>query len=916
MAGESPGKSDQQKSSGETARGARDPRLTAFREGEADGGHASVAVAESGAASAEEESERPEAAGSGDASDVRESESAEPEGAETESGLPVRPKDEAPSPEATSGGAGETDKPEGSDARLREAVAAWVATDEPDAEAEAGGDGKGDAGAEGAGAEGDAASDDTSSDAEPGGEGAGASRTEKAAADAEGDEDREDADSVDKGEAASDDASSDGSVDRKTAVFRTADVAADSGGDEDRAKAASDTESDGDAESGVKGDSGASGGKDDAGASRTEKAAADGDDADSGGEGDASSGGSVDRKTAAFRTPKTDPDADRDDDAASGDGKRASGGRRPAWAGADDDGDEGGEKAASGDGDAKPSGRSVDQKTAVFRAPKVDEDGKPIDRPTAAFGVLPEKKTGVDQPTTAIKALPGDADKSGKGTKRSEGENERTSKFVPLRSPDDPAPAPASAKAKAPEKAKAPAKPDTAPAKPGELPETERTKQQPLPPQTPDGKQPAPLDLLAELTNRPPKPETPIRTAVRRVKIWTPLVLLLVVLVAIAQAVRPLPDPELTLTADASYAFKGDKLAMPWSGEGQSAAEVEGVGSLGTSGAQKPVPIASVTKVMTAYVVLKNHPLKAGAEGPRITIDATAAEESGSADESRASVKEGQKFTQHQLLQLLLINSSNNIARLLARWDAGSLDAFTKKMNDAAKSLGMKNTTYTDPSGLKESTKSTAEDQLKLAKAAMQSEAFREVVATPNTQIPGLDGKIYNNNNLLVKPGVIGIKTGSSTPAGGALMWGAVRTIDGKKQRILGVVLEQRAPTTLDASLQLAQTESYKLITTVQDALTSATVIKKGDVVGQVDDGLGGTTPVVATKDLKAVGWAGLNVDIKIGDGGKTIPHSAKAGTVVGEVTVGSGPGRVKAPVALQNDLSEPSFGAKLTRIS
>ena len=1037
MAGESPGKSDQQKSSGETARGARDPRLTAFREGEADGGHAALAVAEdasepapdeSEAASAEAESESPEAGGDDGAADVRESESAEPEGGETESGLPVRPTDEAPSSEATtSGGAGETDKPEGSDSRLREAVAAWVASDEPDADGEAEGDDaakaasgvKGDSGASGAkddalgedadsggkgdeGASGDAASDDASSDgpvdrktavfrtadvapdadgdedrtkaasdaesdndaasggkgdsAASGGEGAGASRTEKA--DAEG----EDADSAAEGGAASDDVSSVGPVDRKTATFRTAEVAPDADGDEDRTKAASDAESDNDAASGGKGagtsrtekadvdgedadlaaegdalgEDADSGGKDDAGASRAEKAAADaeGDDADSaanaGAEGDAasddaSSDGPVDRKTAAFRTPKTDPDADRDDDAASGakddasasaEGKgdsgasgddKRSGGRRPAWAGSDDEG---------GEGDDKPSGRSVDQKTAVFRAPKVDEDGKLVDRPTSAFGVLPEKKKGVDQPTTAIKALPSDADKGGKGTKRSEGENERTSKFVPLRSTDDPAPAKAKAPAKEPEKAKAPAKPDTAPAKPGELPETERTKQQPLPPQTPDGKQPAPLDLLAELTNRPPKPETPIRTAVRRVKIWTPLVILLVVLLGIAQAVRPLPEPELKLTADASYAFKGEKLAMPWSGEGQSAAEVEGVGSLGTSGAQKAVPIASVTKVMTAYVVLKDHPLKAGAEGPRIKIDATAAEESGSSDESRASVKEGQSFTQHQLLQLLLINSSNNIARLLARWDAGSLDAFTKKMNDAAKSLGMKNTTYTDPSGLKESTKSTAEDQLKLAKAAMQSEAFREVVATPNTQIPGLDGKIYNNNNLLVKPGVIGIKTGSSTPAGGALMWGAVRTIDGKKQRILGVVLEQRAPTTLDASLQLAQTESYKLITAAQDALTSATVIKKGDVVGQVDDGLGGTTPVVATKDLKAVGWAGLNVDIKIGDGGKTIPHTAKAGTVVGEVTVGSGPGRVKAPVALQNDLSEPSFGAKLTRIS
>ncbi|MFI0815005.1 D-alanyl-D-alanine carboxypeptidase [Streptomyces sp. NPDC021098] len=950
MAGESPGKSDQQKSSGETARGARDPRLTAFREGEAevDGGRSAVAVAEDaadGTASAEAEAERPEAAGDGDALDVRESEGSESaeaeaesedaEGAEaTSSGLPVRPgaasSSNAEDKSGESGESGKTEKPEGSDARLREAVAAWVSSDDSDAD----------------GAAGDAKS-------ASGGEGSGADRPAEAAADAEGDEGDED-----------EGASSDSPVDQKTAVFRTAKAEPDAEGDEDAKggaertaeatsdadgdgqaasgaqgdddaakaesglkedagtsgakgtaeaasdadgdagdakaasgdrQAASDAQGDDDADSGAKGDSGASGGG--AATSRSAKAAADAEgdedrkgadaDADSGAKGEdgegASSKAPIDRKTAEFRTAKA-----ADDDADGGD-KRASGERRPTWAGGDDD--------------DKSSGSGVDQKTAVFRAPKVedkaedkkdDEGGKALDRPTAAFGVLPEKK------------------------KRSEGENERTSKFVPLRSTDDPAPAPAKAKpeAKAKAEAKAPAKPDTAPAKPADVPETERTKQQPLPPQTPDGKQPAPLDLLAQLTNKPPKPETPVRTAVRRVKIWTPLVLLLVVILGVAQAVRPLPDPELKLTADASYAFKGDKLAMPWSGEGQSAAEVEGVGSLGTSGEQKPVPIASVTKVMTAYVVLKEHPLKAGAEGPRIKIDPTAAKESESADESRASVKAGQSFTQHQLLQLLLINSSNNIARLLARWDAGSLDAFIKKMNDAAKSLGMKNTTYTDPSGLKESTKSTAADQLKLAKAAMQSDAFREVVATPNTDIPGLDGKIYNNNNLLVKPGVIGIKTGSSTPAGGALMWAAVRTIEGKKQRILGVVLEQRAPTTLDASLQLAQTESYKLISTVQDALTSATVVKKGDVVGQVDDGLGGTTPVVATKDLKAVGWAGLNVDIKIGDGGKTIPHTAKAGTVVGEVTVGSGPGQVKAPVALENDLSEPSFGAKLTRIS
>ncbi|MER8157200.1 D-alanyl-D-alanine carboxypeptidase [Streptomyces sp. NPDC094472] len=880
MAGESPGRSDQQKSSGETARGESDPRLAISREAEAAQGSTAVAVVSDDLRSGSGEPQS--------ASDEPDVTSEAASGARAEAEAEAEPKaPAADGDDAKVSGVRDGERGEGS------------GTSEAKGEPEA------DSGAPDESPKGDAPEPDVEPEADADGAGGADADVE-----AEGASEAEAKAEADEGGGES----SKPSVDQRTAVFRTVTPKAD--GDA-KAEGASEAEVETEAD-------------------------------EDGGE---SSESSVDQRTAVFRTVKPTTDGDAKAEGAS----------------------EAEAKAEADEGGGESSESSVDQRTAVFRTvtPKTDGDAKaedkdkkeaaekdepkgasekaaasdahddasdkPVDRPTAAFGVLPEKpgkdgKKGVDQPTTAFKAVsppadkktsekPSDAKSSEKASDAkpsekapgkkpaAESDNERTSKFVPLRSPDDPAPSKPATAPTAPAASSAPAAP------PAGVPEAERTKQQPLPPMTSDGKQPAPLDLLAQLTNTPPKPETPMRTAVRRVKIWTPLAALLVIILGVIQALRPLPEPSLKLTADSSYRFGGGELSLPWPGQGQSAAEVEGVGSLGTSGEQKPVPIASVTKVMTAYVVLKDHPLKGDAQGPKITIDAQAAEEAKSADESRAEVKEGQTFTQHQLLQLLLINSSNNIARLLARWDAGSLDAFVKKMNDAAEGLGMKQTTYTDPSGLKESTKSTAADQLKLAKAAMQSEAFRAVVATPNTEIPGLDDRIYNNNNLLVKPGVIGIKTGSSTPAGGALMWGAVRTIDGKKQRILGVVLEQRATTTLDASLQLAQTNSYKLITALQDALTSATVIKKGDVVGQIDDGLGGTTPVVATKDLKAVGWSGLGVDIKIGDGGKKVPHSAKAGTVVGEVTVGTGPGQLTAPVALQDDLSEPSFGAKLTRI-
>ncbi|MFF8440713.1 serine hydrolase [Streptomyces californicus] len=604
--------------------------------------------------------------------------------------------------------------------------------------------------------------------------------------------------------------------------------------------------------------------------------------------------------------------------------------------------DSGSDKDTDTDTDAAPdSGADADGDSAADSGGGSDLRG--IDQPTAVFkAVKPGAKGtgGVDQATTALK-LPRDF---GTGTKPAakpeagqpkgksaaepgtepESDAERTSTFVPLRSDDVRTPtaprkpeagstagaagaatgvdAGTGTPARTPEAgAPAPAAPSWAAA--------ERTRQQPLPPKPP-------LDLLAELTNTPPPPETPVRTAVRRVKIWTPLVLLLLIVFAIVQVTRPLPEPSLELTAKPTYTFEGGETKLSWPGQGQSAVMVDGVGSLGTEGPQKPAPIASVAKVMTAYVILREHPLKGDEEGEKITVDQKAEDESKRPDESTAPLTKGQKLSQRQMLQLLMIPSGNNAARLLARWDAGSEDAFIDKMNDAAKDLGMKGSTYTDPSGLEKTTVSTATDQLKLAQAVMRNEVFRKIVDMPEVEIEGIDGKIYNNNNLLLQPGVSGIKTGSSTPAGGNLLWSANTKVDGKMLWIYGAVMGQQAGTgRVYDSLELSLQNSLKLIKDAQKAATSATVLKKGDVVGYVDNGFGGKTPVVATKSLKAVGWSGLEVELKVTDNGEGIDPAAKAGSEVGMVTVGTGTGKMTAPVVLQDDLAQPAFGDKLTRI-
>ncbi|MFB8777675.1 D-alanyl-D-alanine carboxypeptidase family protein [Streptomyces broussonetiae] len=543
-------------------------------------------------------------------------------------------------------------------------------------------------------------------------------------------------------------------------------------------------------------------------------------------------------------------------------------------------------------------------------APEDSEDSKapatpdapPVDQPTAVFKAVRPKKPEVDQPTTMLKlggaakaAEPEESEPEAPEPKAPEpAEAERTSRFVALKPLDEPP----VRRPPAPPAGTTAAVPQVGP---------ERTTQQPLPPKPP-------LDLLAELTNTPPPPATPLRTFVRRVKIWTPLVLLLAIVFAIVQYMRPLPTPTLTLTADDSYSFEGSFEGLPWPKEGQGAMDVAGIGTMENFGEQKPVAIGSVAKAMTAYVILKEHPLKAGEEGPEIEVDALAEKEGGydqtGGESTLNTVKAGDKLTEREAIAAIMIPSANNIARLVARWDAGSEEAFVKKMNDTAKELGMTNTTYTDPSGLEGTTVSTAVDQVKLGNELVRIPALVEITKLPEWTDPS--GQKWRNWNTLVPfDGAIGIKTGTTTTAGGNLLFAATKEVDGENVTVVGAILGQHTAPIIDTVNAVSRTAMLA----ARERLTSAKILQKGDVVGYVDDGLGGRTPVEVTEDVRAVGWAGLEVELSFEPG--DVPHTAKAGTKVGTLTVGDGSGgAVTVPVALQDELAEPGFTDRLTRVA
>ena len=300
----------------------------------------------------------------------------------------------------------------------------------------------------------------------------------------------------------------------------------------------------------------------------------------------------------------------------------------------------------------------------------------------------------------------------------------------------------------------------------------------------------------------------PARTPTRRIRIrWIRVAGLLVVIAAIAAVLG-----HQLLASSSSKASSSSTAGSPidvrrsehrgalgealpgtvWPALGQAAVQI-GQSQVHAGPNQYAAPIASVAKVMTAYLVLRDRPLRPGEDGPTIVLtdaDVADTERRRRRQESVVSVAAGEQLTERQALQALLLPSANNIAAVLARWDAGSTDRFVAGMNATARSLGMTHTRYTDPSGYDDATVSTAADQVRLVDRAMGLPVFASIVATPSTTLP-VAGTVHNTNRLLGYNGFVGVKTGSTAAAGGCFAFRAIRWIDGKRTTITGVVLRQ-----------------------------------------------------------------------------------------------------------------------------
>ncbi len=397
-------------------------------------------------------------------------------------------------------------------------------------------------------------------------------------------------------------------------------------------------------------------------------------------------------------------------------------------------------------------------------------------------------------------------------------------------------------------------------------------------------------------------------------------ILVLVIMAVIVQVSRPLPVP-LIHAADngRTLILDGHSPRIPWPAHTSATVQIEGIGSFGVHGPTAPIPIGSVAKIMTAYLILKSHPLGLYSDGPSLTMTAAEAltfRADALQNQSVMPVIAGEHLSERTLLEGLLVASGNNVAQILARWDAGSIPRFVAMMNAQARKMGMAHTIYAGPSGLNPQTVSTVTDQVRLANAAMSIPAFRQIVAMPAMEVPGVKTPEENYDYDVGHDGIIGIKTGSTTQGGASFIFAAHEHADGRLLRVEGAVAGQFGTAQQPSQLQLALSNGQRLIDAAARAVQSYTIAAPGQkiAVAQVAGSKG--VALVAKKSAVLLGWEGLPYHVQIRSTLKW-PHSlpVSAGTIAAEEIITQNHKVWRVPLALSHALPAPSWLWRATRL-
>lgn len=334
-------------------------------------------------------------------------------------------------------------------------------------------------------------------------------------------------------------------------------------------------------------------------------------------------------------------------------------------------------------------------------------------------------------------------------------------------------------------------------------------------------------------------------------------------------------------------------------------AEINRPGLLARAGSDEALPIASITKVITALVVLDAKPLGADEPGPTITFG-EADLEYFSAQQAQYGlvwpVYAGQQLTQRDVMNVVLLASANNYAQSLARWAYGSDEAFVAAAATWLSARGLDNTTLSEASGIQRSNTSTAEDLTELARLATADPVIAAIVSTPSVEVPGL-GTVNNRNRLLGIDGVDGIKTGTLLDDWACLLFSADVSIGSEVKTLVGVVLGGPDHPTIANAIRA-------LIAEATAGYTEVTLASDGEEFAEYDTPWGDDSSAVASKTVTHVVWGEDEITMTVD--AEPI-RLAVAGGRAGVVTVDIGVESIEIPLEFSDNIDDPGPWWRLT---
>ncbi|GAA5027668.1 D-alanyl-D-alanine carboxypeptidase family protein [Microbacterium fluvii] len=376
----------------------------------------------------------------------------------------------------------------------------------------------------------------------------------------------------------------------------------------------------------------------------------------------------------------------------------------------------------------------------------------------------------------------------------------------------------------------------------------------------------------------------------------------------------PLPEPVSSFRTVEPPATDAVSLALPSGGAsaisiagGEDYLGDEADGIWASSGSNEPRSIASISKLITALVILDAHPLDGPDDaGPTITFseaDHRLYDQFYVRGATIAAMPAGSTMSLRDALATILIPSASNYAVAVSSWAYGSQWAFLQATREWLRGNGLDDTTIVEPTGLDARNTSTPADLIALGKLAAADPTIAQIVATPSLSLPG-PGLMVNTNDLLGVAGVTGLKTGNLGTGRYSLLYTADLEISATETlKVTGVMLDRysRAAVADDVTALLAS---------IRSGFREVPVAARGEVVGSFSTPWGSTARAVVADDTAIFAWSDTPIAATMTTAS---PPAFADGEVVGTITWTAGPHTATADIVIDGDLEPPTDWWRLT---